>query len=50
VLAALKIHVLSDMNATVTDVSEKASSECSFLLYYLEYAESKHLKNGGNDA
>jgi hypothetical protein len=49
VAAALKIHVLSDMNDIVTDDSEKASSKRSFLLDHLEYADSRHLKNGGND-
>jgi len=37
------------MNDIVTDDSEKASSERSFVLDCLEYADSKHLKNGGND-
>lgn len=37
------------MNDIVTDDSEKASSERCFLLDYLEYADSEHLKNGGND-
>jgi len=36
------------MNDIVTDDTEKASSECSFLLDYLVYAEIKHLRNGGN--
>ena len=37
------------MSDIVTDDTEKASSECSFLLDYLEYAHIKHLRNVGND-
>lgn len=43
------IHILPDMNGIVTDDSSKASSKRSSVLDYLEYADSKHLKNGGND-
>jgi len=33
----------------VTDDSEKASSERSFILDCLQYTDNKHLKNCGND-